>query len=106
MGRYLGRYIASWVGSGYLRGVGYTTTTNNRFPHTHPSLGPTNVIQMRTRNISFVDFHFFLVSFGGRERQRVCVHARAGPTYVLRIEDKEEFVREFVDGEIFLVSFR
>jgi len=35
MGRYLGRYIVSWVGSGYLRGVGDTTTTNNRFPHTH-----------------------------------------------------------------------
>jgi hypothetical protein len=35
--------------------------------HAHPSLGPTNVIQMRTRNSSFVDFKFFLVSFGGWE---------------------------------------
>jgi hypothetical protein len=94
MGRYLGRYIVSWVGSGYLRGVGDTTTTNNRFPdthtHTHPSLGPTNVVQLRTRNSFFVDFNFFLVSFGGCETARVRAHARAGPTYVLRNEDKEE----------------
>lgn len=36
----------------------------------------------------------------------MCVHARADPTYVLRNEDKEEFVREFVDDKSFLVSFR
>ncbi len=77
MARYLGRYIAGWVGSGYLRGVGYTTTTNNRFPHSHahPSLGPTNVIQMRTRNSSFVDFSFFPCQLW-RLRDIACVCTR------------------------------
>ncbi len=106
MGSYLGRYIASWVGSGYLRGVGGHNNYQQPLPppthtQTQPSLGPTNVIQMRTRNSSFVDFYFFLVSFGGCETARV-----RGPTYVLGNEDKEEFVREFVDYKIFLVSFR